>query len=117
MPEEPIIVGDTSVVWGTDGVYSEGYIVSASDRRTGEKLEIQDNNGFTAAVIYFDHKNECQFEMVVKASAPDLKRGDAISIGGVADCLVDDTEKVWGNREVQRFRVNATKYDSITVGG
>lgn len=115
MPEEPIIVGDQSVVWGTEGVYSEGYVVSANNRRTGEKLEIQDNNGFTVAVIYFDHKNECQFEIMVKTAAPALERGDAITIGGVANCLVDDTDKVWGNREVQRLRVTATKYDGVVI--
>lgn len=116
MNNTPVIIGDDSVIWGTNGVYGEGNIVaSGSKRLTGEKLEVHNNNGFTVAAIYFDDKKECQFEMIVKTAAPELSRGDALTIGGQVDCLLDDMETLWEQRGVKRVRVNATKYALVSA--
>lgn len=114
----PTIKGNTTVLWGTDGLYAAGEVVeSGSERLTGDKVEIEDNNGFVVSVIYFNDKRECTFSMIVKTTAPTLARGDAITIGGVVGALVDDTEIVWERRDVRKYKVNATKYDGLTIGG
>lgn len=118
MSSNPNIVGDNTVIFGSNGVYGTGQIVEDGNKRlTGDKLEIQDNDGNVVTVIYFNDKNECSFLMVVKTAAPSLARGDAITIGGVADCLVDDTEEIWRRGDVRKFRVNATRYAALVVAG
>lgn len=112
----PVIRGDNTVLFGADGVYSgNGIIVGGNKRLNGEKLEVADENGYVVAVIYFNEKNECSFEMIVKTAAPALERGDEIEICGVAACLVDDTEEIWANKDTRKFRVNATKYAGIAA--
>lgn len=118
MANTPVIKGNNTVLWGTGGLYGTGEIVeSGSTRLTGDKLEIEDNDGFVVTAIFFNDKHECSFSMVVKTTVPTLKRGDAITIGGVADALVDDMETVWERRDVRKVRVNATKYSGLTVAG
>lgn len=112
----PRIVGDNTILFGTAGVYGSGIIVSsASNKLDGDKLEIKDNKGSVTTVIYFNDKNQCSFEMLVSAAAPTLARGDAITIGGVVNCLVDNTELKWTNDNTQKFTVNATRYPNVTI--
>ncbi len=111
------LVGDNTVLWGADGLYGTGQIIrDMSVRTTGEKLEIQNSEGDTVTVIYFDEKQECSVMIVVKTSAPTLARGDFITIGGVADAIVDETELMAENRNVRTFRITATKYENISDG-
>lgn len=113
----PVIRGDSTVLWGANGVFTgagAGHILSGSKNLQGEKQEIQDNNGATVAVIFFDNKNVCRFEMVVKTAAPTLARGDGVTICGVAYALVDDVEEMWAQRDVRKLRVSATNYENIT---
>lgn len=118
MANTPTIKGNNKVLWGTNGLYGEGVITeSGSTRLTGDKVEIEDNDGSAVAVIYFNDKHECSFTMVIQTAAPELARGDAITIGGVTDALVDDVETVWERRDVRKLRVNATKYSGITAAG
>jgi hypothetical protein len=116
MSNVPVIRGDNTVLFGSEGVYTgNGIITGGNKRLNGEKLEVADETGYIVAVIYFNEKNECSFEMIVKTAAPDLERGDEIEICGVAACLVDDTELIFANKDVQKFRVNATKYAGIAA--
>ncbi|WP_043588982.1 hypothetical protein [Geminisphaera colitermitum] len=117
MANVPTIRGDNTVLFGADGVYSgNGIIVSGSKKGNSEKLEVGDENGFTVAVIWFNNKKQCSFEMIVKTAAPELEEGDEIELCGVAACYVDDVEEVWAQKDVRRFRVNATKYAAIVSG-
>jgi hypothetical protein len=113
----PVIRGDNTVLWGANGVFTgtgAGHILSGSKQLQGEKVEIQDNNGATVAVIYFDNKNVCRFEMVVKTAAPTLARGDGMTICGVAYALIDEVEELWESKGVRKLRVSATNYENIT---
>lgn len=113
----PVIRGDNTLLWGTNGVYNgtgAGLILSGSKQLTGEKHEVQDNNGATVAVLFFDNKTTCRFEMIVKTAAPALARGDGITICGVAYALIDDVEEVWAQRDNRKLRVTATNYENIT---
>lgn len=105
------IVGDNTVLFGTEGYYSgSGVITSGNKKLEGDKLDLKDENGFTFATIYFDDKNQFSFEMIVKTAAPELARGDLITVAGVANAEVQDTEEIWGNTAERKFRVNATRY-------
>jgi len=113
----PIIKGDNTVVFGSGGVYTTGIIVTtASNKLDGDMLEIKDNNGFVVAVIFYNDKNELSFEMIVQTTAPTLKRGDVITIAGVATAIVKDTELKYTQDNVQKFAVNATSYAGLTLG-
>lgn len=110
----PTIKGDNTVLFGANGVYSGAGIITRGSKKTGGSvLEVKDENSFTVTKIYFDDKNECEFEMIVKTAAPDLARGDFITICGVAACLVDETEEMWEQGGVRKFRVKATKHAMI----
>jgi hypothetical protein len=58
MPNNPIIVGDNTVLWGSaSGTTVEGIIVRARNMLTGEMVEVSDENGFTVANVYFNDRN------------------------------------------------------------
>ncbi len=101
-------------MWGSGGVYASGIITRGNAKTTGEKFLVKDNNGFTVSAIYFDDRNECSFEMIVQTSAPALARGDFITVGGIADCIVEDTDKMWEQNGVMKFSVTAVKYSQIS---
>jgi hypothetical protein len=114
----PVIRGDSSVLWGANGVYNgtgSGIVQTGSDELTGEKLEVQDELGQTVAVIFFDDKHNVEFEAIIKTSAPTIARGDGLTICGIAYALVDTVTKLWENKGVQKYRVRATKYSAIAA--
>lgn len=117
MPNNPTIKGDNSVLWGAAGYYTTSYglIQSGNKKLEGEMLEVKDENGFTVAMIYFDDKMKFSFEMNVKTAAPALARGDQITVAGVVNAIVEGTEELWENKNVRRFRVEATKYTGMTL--
>lgn len=112
----PVIRGDSSVLWGANGVYNgtgSGIVQSGSHELTGEKMEVQDELGQTVAVIFFDDKGNIEFEAIIKTAAPTIARGDGITVCGIAYALVDSITKLWENKGVQKYRVKATKYAVI----
>jgi hypothetical protein len=117
MPNNPTIKGDNTVIWGASGLYTtaNGIITGGNKKAESEQLAVKDENGFTVAVIFFDQKNKFSFEMIVKTSAPALAVGDPITVAGVVNALVDDTEEIWAQADTRKFRVNATKYSGMTL--
>lgn len=114
----PTIKGDSTILWGADGVYTAsgcGFVTKGSKQLTGEKVEIKDKNGFTVSVIYFDDKKNVSFEAIVTTAAPTLVRGDAATICGIAYCLIDEVEELWANADARKYSVRATNYASITT--
>jgi hypothetical protein len=111
----PTIVGNNTVIWGTGNIYAgTGIITGAEKGSSADKIEIQDETGYVVTVIYFNQKNECSFEMVVKTSIPTLAIGDAITIAGTANCHVDDIRVVWSQKDVAKYSIKATKYSGLT---
>jgi hypothetical protein len=114
----PVIKGDSTILWGADGVYTAsgcGFVTTGSKELTGEKVEIKDKNGFTVSVIFFDDKKNVSFEAVIATAAPALVRGDAATICGIAYCLIDGVEELWANNDARKYRVRATNYIGITA--
>lgn len=110
----PVIRGDNTLLWGTSsGTTLAGIIVRVRNQLSGEMVEVPDENGFAAAAIYFNDKNECEVEMIVKSSYPTLVRGDSVTIMGITGCLVDTYEKVWEQKGVRKYNVKATKFTNF----
>lgn len=106
------IKGNNQVTWGasTGGPSGFGKIQSASRKHGGEKVELKDDNGETFCVIYFDDKDACEFKAILQGSVNPPARGDAITIGGVANALVDDFDIDWENTTAKMITIRATKY-------
>ena len=114
----PVITGDNTVLFGTNGYYSgSGVVVSGNKKLEGDRLDLRDENGFVFTSIYFDDKNQFSFEMIVKTAAPELERGDLITVAGVANAEVQDTELIYEQTRERRYRVNATRFLGKDVGG
>lgn len=116
MPNNPTIKGDNTVLWGTgSGTTLAGIIVRVRNQLTGEMVEVPDENGFTVAAIYFNDRNECEVEMIVKSTFPALTRGEEVTIMGIAGCQVQDYEKVWEQKGVKKYTVKATKWAGMAA--
>jgi predicted transcriptional regulator len=114
MSNAATIKGDNTVLWGTaSGTTLAGIIVRVRNMLTGEMVEIADEVGFTVAVVYFNDKNECEVEMIVKTSYPTIARGDTVTIMG-ATCLAGDYEKVWEQKGVRKYTLKATRWAGFT---
>jgi hypothetical protein len=107
------IVGNNTITWGSGGGGSLGKIQSASHKKGGDKVELLDENGEVFCVVYFNQKDECEFTAIFLSSVTLPNRGDTITIGGVANCRVDDYDKVWENTNAMKFTIRATKYANI----
>lgn len=118
MANNPVIQGDSTVLFGVSGTTSiTGILQSCEVALEGDKLEVQDETGYVVAVIYYNDKKQITFEMIVKTAAPTLKRGDDIAIAGVIGALVDTTRELWRNNDVRKYQVTATYYSGLTLGG
>ncbi|WP_043585368.1 hypothetical protein [Geminisphaera colitermitum] len=114
MPNNPTIKGDNTVLWGTGGYYGSAIITTGNRKRSADKAEIRDNNGYVVAVIYYNQNRQASFEMIVQTAAPTLEPGTVITLG--ADNLkfmVDDVDEKWAQIDVRKYSINATAYDGI----
>lgn len=111
----PTIKGNNLVTWGAGSAAGLGVIQSASNKLGGEKVELADEDGETFCVIYFDDKDECEFEAIMQTGVSLPARGGEIEIGGVAAALVDEVELKWANREAKRISIRATKYRAMAA--
>lgn len=115
MSTTPTIKGNNTILWGSGGLRASGLISRGRVSRTSDKSFVLDNNGFTSAVIYFNHRNETEFEAVVETALPEIAIGDPIEVGGIASCLVDDIEIMWENNRERKYRISATAYDGVVL--
>lgn len=116
MSNVPLIKGDNTVLFGTADFYTGSGIIQSGDLTLdGDMLEVQDENGFVVAVIYYNDKKEITFEMVVKTAAPELERGDELTVAGVIGALVKSTKLMWKNNDVRKYSVTATYYSGLDL--
>jgi hypothetical protein len=104
------IKGNQLITWGAGGASNMGKVQSATRKRGGDKVELLDENGEVFCVIYFNDKNECEFEAIFLSSVNLPERGDTITIGGIVNALVDDFDEKWSNTNAKMFTIRATKY-------
>lgn len=109
--------GNRKVVWGTNGLYREGVIVSsASDQRTADKEEIKDNDGNVVGVVFFNHQNQVSVSAICNASDAETlpEMGDIVEICG-KECVVNDVKLDWNQGASAKFTISATKYDNLST--
>ena len=104
------IKGNNTITWGAGDAASLGKIQSASRKLGGDKVELLDEDGEVFCVIYFNDKNECEFEAVFLSTVTLPERGDTITIGCITNALVDDLDEKWSNKNAKMFTIRATKY-------
>lgn len=107
--------GNRKVVWGTNGLYREGVIVSsASDQRTSDKEEIKDNDGNVVVVVFFNMQNQTSVSAICNEddanNLPEM--GDIVEICG-KECVVNDVKLDWTQGSSAKFSISATKYDQL----
>ncbi len=105
-----VIKGNNTITWGAGDAGSLGKIQSGSRKLGGDKVELLDENGEVFTAVYFNDKNECEFEAIFLSSITLPARGDTINIGGLIGALVDDIEEKWANNNAKMFTIRATKY-------
>lgn len=107
-PTQVTIKGDNTIVWGTDGNYSIGYVQSVKDLETGDEAMVEDGNGNAVALILFNARHELEAEIIVKAGDTLPHRGDDITIAGQnGTCL--EVDKNWQNKGALKATIKAKK--------
>ena len=94
MPLAPIKQGNDRIIWGTNGVYTEGIIIEDFDDEPGvEESTIPDNDGFTVAHIMIPDVHEFSFTMVCQSDVALPQTGDPLTIAGQACVCVKCSPK------------------------
>lgn len=110
---DPVIRGTPAdVIWGTDGVYATGRIISGRRRKSTEKDLSLDNNGAPTGSVTIPALREYEFEMEVAASTVLPAEGDEITICGDEGCVVDEIEEMWERKGRKKARVKAHGFPS-----
>lgn len=100
------------VVWGTStaGTLAQGKILSLSKKSGSKLFEQEDENGETYSVIYYDPTTEVQVEVLVKSAATIPAPGDVVTVAGVTDMLVLDSEQKWQAGQTKKLALNLKKW-------
>lgn len=109
------IIGSNQVKFGTkDLVTGFGTILSCKRKRGGDKVELKDEEGRVFCVIYFNDKDECEFNAIFSTDVDLPERGDTVTIAGIA-CLVDDFDVAWENEKERQLTIRATRYPGVAA--
>lgn len=108
-----VIKGNNTITWGSGSAGGSGKVQSSTRKLGTDKVELVDENGEVFSVVYFNAKNECEFEAILLSAVTLPAIGDTITIGGIALCLVDSIEEKWTNNNAKMFTIRATKYANI----
>jgi hypothetical protein len=107
-------------VWGIESDYrslQSGLVVSVTRKSTGEKDTILDYEGFVAAAIYFDDREEIELEVICKAgSSPTAApvRGTTLTVGAYK-FLVDGSDLAWERRGWKKLKTQATYHPNVEL--
>ena len=117
MSLSPIKQGNDRIIWGTNGVYSEGIIIEDFDDEPGvEESTIPDNDGFTVAHIMIPDVHEFSFTMVCQSDVALPQTGDPLTIAGQACVCVKCSPKKKRKAEMTA-KVTAKQYARISYAG
>jgi len=100
----------STVVWGTEGVSSQGYgkLHSVGVKGSSQKTPLEDENGEKDGVVYFDEEAALTFNIRASSSATNPSIADTITADGVSG-YVDDWEKKWEHKGVKMLAITATR--------
>lgn len=75
--------GTTTLVWGTDALYSSAIVKSATQRTMAEEIKIENGTGLTAWHILLVDGQEYEFTLVydtATVNSQDIQVGDTVSL-------------------------------------
>lgn len=105
----------TDVVWGTAGlapgttISTIGKILSCTSKSTAKVTEQEDENGELYAAIFSDQREEVTLEILAKPSAAKPVPGSLITVAGVTDFIVKESDSKWSSAASQKFTVTGFK--------
>ncbi len=69
-----VVEGLTTIVWGTEGIYSGYIVVSASESQRIEEIDIEQGAGFEAIVILLNKGVDVELEVIddTAVTPPDI---------------------------------------------
>lgn len=104
---------DTGVTWGSSGAgtVSAGKILSCTKKNTAKAFEQMDENDELFSLIMHDQRVEVSLEVLATANATVPSPGDAVTVAGVTDLLVMDSEIAW--KAGDTVKINMTLMKSI----
>jgi len=115
MSGTPTIKGNSTIIWGTDGLYGTGTVIKVSKTRSAEIKKIKDNKGFTQSKVFYDHATMYDVECLVETSVPDLEMGDVATVDGVASCIVEDHKVNWEQEGEAKWTMTVASHDALTL--
>ena len=95
---------------GGAGTSTLGKILSCTSKSGGKELEQEGDDGQTYSLILFDDREEISVEILAGASAVKPARGALVTIAGVTDALVIDSEVKWQSGQTKKISMNLRKY-------
>lgn len=108
--------GADAVIGTEDAGYSAiGTIIDAERKDGSKQLLIPDRYGNTVAIVYFDFQNKCTINVIFDSTVtlPDI--GDALSLCGLTDVLVDNIGLKWATEKEKMVTIEATRFANLTV--
>lgn len=117
MPENYIITGDNSIQFGTAAVgYTEiGEIVSASEGRDSDKVELKNRYGNTFAQVSHNGRYECEVEAIFNTDYTLPTEGDFVTICGKAGYIIQKFKKKWQAGKEAMFTIDFIKFDHLAA--
>ena len=115
------IVGSThgaaNLEIGTDavGYTAVGEIMSATNKLTGDKIELKTRKGNVFAAVFLNNMKEGSFEAIWDSSFEIPARGDAITVFGGGSYLVDDAEEKWASGKEKMISISVKQYTDALV--
>ena len=99
------IKGDSTITWGSSTCTGLGILVSGTQKHTGDKVTITDEDGNVIAVIEFINQTTVVLPL----------RGDTIVICSAISALVDDYDIKWERGKEQMISLRATFYKFLVT--
>ena len=115
-PNLPTAGSPTTIVWGTDGLYSGYIVISAREETRVEEIDIMQGAGFTAIVVLLYDGNNVELTVVDDTAVNPPAIGAIVSVlspfGAIINALVvnngtDQERKREGHRTLSIKSYNA----------
>lgn len=106
-----------TVTWGIPTAQqhaSLGVVQSVRRNPNGKEKTYPDENGDTAAVIYYDAGMALTVEILCASSATIPDRGDVLSHDSVS-YLIENVEQNWQSEDCQKMTLTLKKWDNVAL--
>lgn len=106
-----------TVTWGIPSAQQQaslGVVQSVRRKPNGKEKMYPDEDGDTAAVIYYDKGKQVVIEILCASSLTVPDRGDVLSHDSES-YLVEDCEENWQSEDCQKITVTAKMWENVSL--